>query len=265
MKQIRATERGTKFYQAYKELYKLRNVKRVGFILGNCYGEEEQKALQQKGGGFFNNRPQSDQEHCDGCKIIVMLLDMIYPEVMIPKPGETLSYGYDRFRLLLRGASEHELGENATGDVASDGTRDEKKKDEEELWYVILWLYLCFDKKTAKLGVRLFKEMQEKSTDIGKLLFLIDKIDAVLYNLLLEEEGHTGYITAKPYVTELDRKAIEATGDDRNAGVWLYNTLATTPQLLDFELTPIFLEIVQSAALEVRGEEMDWINEKFAA
>lgn len=260
MQAIKATNRGRRFYEAYKLLTALRDVKRVGFILANSFGPEEQKELKKKGGAWFKNRVHSDQEHCDGCKNVIILLDMIYPEILKSTEEEIEDYGYDRFRLLIRGMMEHELGEIPSGDIASDGTRNEEEKDREELEFVSAWSSKCFDPTIAILNVRIFEEMQLKSTEIGMLLFWIDKIEAVLFNLILEEYGQTGFVTAKPDITDLDKNAMELTNDPRCADVWLCNTLVTNPKLLKFRFTPIFLEIVQSFALAIRGKEMAWID-----
>ena len=257
---IRATRRGRGFVYSYRKLNNLCNVKRAGFYISGCYGKAEQAEYDASlEGRFFKNRGQSDQEHCDGCKNVVNLLMMHYPEVFdhFFTPQEKKRYnGEDNMYLLLSTlVTWHEVGEGNSGDIPSDGTRDEKAKDKEELAEVddILTKSNC-SAHWKEVVTRMFKEMQDKSSAVGILGFSVDKFDAVYYNLELEASGRTGWANIKTKVTDQDQAAFRITGDWRNADIWLCNAFINNPKLVLGEHTRIFLEITLSFAEEVRGQ-----------
>lgn len=263
---IQVTERGRNLITWLIPHIRLMDVKRIGFQLSGCYGKEAIAEVSKPKGGFFKDRQQSDLEHCAGCMYLIIGLSIFYPEIFTPlSKAEAARYGGERsvFKLLMRLLGDHELGELKSGDIASDGTRDEAKKDQEELEFVMDLCKLCkIPSEDLALIVTLFKEMQEKSSRLGKTGYLIDKVDAVLFNLYLESIGKTGWTNAKPNVTELDLKAYGITKDMRAADIWLCNMLITNPQLVLFEFTKLFLEIVVSFAADVRDNPnpMPWLN-----
>ena len=242
------------------------NVKRIGFQLSGCYGSEAMEESSRPGGGFFENRQQSDLEHCAGCMYLIIGLSIFYPEMFTPLSNEEAArYGGERdvFKLLIRLLCDHELGELESGDIASDGTRDEKKKDESELEFVHT-VYKRANSPLEYAGMigTLFKDMQDKSTPTGNKGFLVDKGEAIDYNLFLETIGKTGWTNIKPNITQLDRSAYEITHDWRAADIWTCNMLITTPKLVLFEPTAIILEVIIAFAAYARKEKnpMPWLN-----
>ena len=243
---------------------RLMDVRRIGFPLSGCYGEEAMVTASQPNGGFFENRQQSDLEHCAGCMYIVQGLRIFYPEMFASLDEDELKrYGNDRnrFELLTRMVGDHEVGEVPSGDIASDGTRDEAKKDAEESAYLNK-IYVDSKAPTEErvLANFLFEDQQLLLTTLGCDGRSIDKTEPINYNLKLESCGHTGWTNAKPFITELDKAAYEITQDWRAADIWTCNAISNAPQLVLSRHAQFFFEFVMASAEKYRGPgAMSWL------
>ncbi|MBR6097284.1 hypothetical protein IKP94_00840 [Candidatus Saccharibacteria bacterium] len=278
LRPIHATETGRKFYEAYRPLIALSNIKRSGAILCGYFGTEERDKLLDRSveGPFFKNRVQSDQEHCDELKNIVFLLSVFYPWMFRQPDGEYERYGgHYRFYLLHFLVTIHELGELGTGDIPDDGTRDNEAKDKDEFAFIENYLIKAgFPPALVNLGVGLMREMQatkelkgEDQTELGVIGTQIDKCGAILKNFILEAEGKKGSMNYKD-VSALDRSHMEYTGNDSPVDNWFYHTLVIYPIFFDekyWKYTAVFLEIIQSFSLAIRGKEIGWLNDFIAS
>lgn len=207
---------------------------------------------------FFKNREQSDAEHCFGA---IFLAHYIINNYKIIDPEKEV---YVLIVLLL-----HELGEGKSGDVADDGRRDGIKKDKEEFEIVENFISTYFS-EYATILMPFFKDFFDKSGEFGEFVHMIDKLEAVLFNLYLERNKRTGSIKWKLRRCKFlrikgpfrDPENVKITKSDRPADVWACGYASSVNK--DKCVTAsyhIFLEIMQSAAFCVRGEEMAWANE----
>ena len=230
-------------WRAYKMVKQQAEVIRSGFA---CYG-----IYQVVGGKYDRMRSESDLEHAAGLTALVMSFSMWYPELI---PAE------DRLTF-MQTAMIHDLGEIATGDIPDNGTRDAAAKDRAELEVMNSFAELL-PAAEIKDTLALFTEFQQRSTRRGKILYLADKLEAVLQTFFYEAEGRVGWLGLEPSYRPSDRdiEYSDATKDSTTASTWSYHFYQITRELSaeDSEIVDPFIEVLAEAALSVRGKWFDW-------
>lgn len=254
--EIHATERGKKFYLAFRWQVLLCNIKRMGFALCGVNDPDGHEPAEVQKNPRFEYRAESDAEHCNGMYIILNLLYDFYPEIVGPTRFADLSFII----------SIHELGELPTGDIPDDGNRDEEAKDANEMEYIRNYLHLVYGEAGGEEKLKLYKQFVDKSTDLGMVARLIDKFSAIYRNFVYEYEGRPGslaYRKERGNLSLRDANNRECTGSDLCADNWLFGLLLNE-DIANFKYTKYFVEIAQSAAaIEREGREMLWIKENF--
>lgn len=246
-------------YLDYAKFMELTNVRRMGVAKCGSNGRPATKnGLNKITEPFFAMREQSDAEHVFGTMLLATLLSDYYPE-QFPRADE---------RDYLLTMLYHELGEVASGDVPDDGTRDNRSQDQKEFDFIRGFLTSHYPTTAGAEKLALYSAFLNKDSDIGRNAFLIDKVDAILFNLYLESCGRAGSINwrikhfgSKPAKgrTLSDKECVEITGSDKPADVWLC-ALVYNSDAIKYPTFSIFKEIIQSAAFVVRGETMRWFD-----
>ena len=114
--------------------------------------------------------------------IVDYALDYVYGHDVIPMR-------YSR-RDMLEAVRMHDLPENITGDTPDNSTRDEKQKDKEDTEYFEFYNELQpRDVRYHNGTLRILKEMQEKSSPEGKMIYTADKLAAIIMNLCYDSCG----------------------------------------------------------------------------
>lgn len=85
----------------------------------------------------------------------------------------------------------HDLPENVTGDTPDNGHRDEVQKLREDNAYFseFLALYELYDNIYVARIARILSEMESKSSDVGRIVYLSDKISAIIMMLAYDNMG----------------------------------------------------------------------------
>jgi len=253
------TNTGIDLYEAYATFMSLANVRRMGFAKCGSNGRPlRRKGLNEITEPFFKMREQSDAEHTFGTMVLAFLLPIFYPDTFTKE--DTLAY--------IATMLHHELGEVVCGDIPEDGTRINASQDKQELSFLKKFLSEYYPREAAEENLTLYRGFLDKNTEIGRNAFLIDKTDAVLYNLFLEQSGRPGSIkwrtehfgckTAEGVIG--DSECAEITKSDLPSDNWLCSLVSNTKEVLTYSDFVIFREIIQSAAYVVRGGEMDWLK-----
>ena len=250
MREIHATFRGGQVWLGYF-LYKLSGtVVRSGCALTGVYG---------KGKPFTPFLPvpiETDITHAAGITKLFSLISAHYPKVL--PEAELPNY----YRL----AENHNLGELENGDIPSDGTRDSKKINALEREWVISIIEATYPPKIAKSVIQFYDEFEAKSTPRGRFFYMLgDKLDGILSPLFFEKLGVEPDIYEKVNTHGKDPKKLvdimstKFTGTNLVADNFLYSEFYD-PKFFKYPFLDVFLEIIQSAALSVRGKEMEWLN-----
>lgn len=100
------------------------------------------------------------------------------------------SYSY---RDILEVARIHDLPENRIGDWPDNGDRDEelKAKLEDEYLKEYLLYYPTDEPKFKENVLKLFKEMGDQSSPAGRLIYMADKVSAIIATLTLDLLQHS--------------------------------------------------------------------------
>ncbi len=173
-----------------------------------------------------------------------------------------LGYSY---RQIMQTFKRHDLPENIIGDKADNGTRDDKKLAIEEYRYLKVFSQLSPKKESedeAKIR-QLFTEMQEKSSDIGRLLYCSDKTSAIIMSLCYDMFGLSPQMSENdPDISEIDRKNMSFC-DYHNNGFCKASEMWTvgffkTRQTFVYDDYGFFTAILIMATLLVNGTWYAW-------
>ena len=132
----------------------------------------------------FSVAPESVGAHTFAMVALVnKALDFIY--------GENFMFTNENYsrREILEAVMRHDLPENKIGDIPDDGTRNDKTEGRiEKLYWKNLGQY-SEDKAYETKVYKLLREMQNKSSDAGRLIHVADKTVAILRTLFEDELG----------------------------------------------------------------------------
>lgn len=169
------------------------------------------------------------------------------------------------YRAMQMAIYRHDLPENLFGDTADNGTRDDAAKSiiEREYWQKFGRLRTFNSPKFEQKVYRLLVEMQEKSTQNGRMLYLADKTSAVIMALYYD------YIDMSPTLTledvgmsEIDRQAIELC-DSSYTGAALASEMWTISHFklrnfIKYDTTGFFTALIIMATLQVHHRWYHW-------
>lgn len=151
----------------------------------------------------------------------------------------------------------HDVGELEHGDIPDNGSRQHEIKDQEELsvFRSFVEVYNSIDQNEI---LALYKTFQDKDSYLGQALFALDKCEAVLTHLLLEDNGLYGNLSANPHPTQQECYYSIVTGSKFAADTWGYQM---KDQIESYPLSitqPIFM-LLATASREVRGKPFTWL------
>ena len=160
----------------------------------------------------------------------------------------------------------HDMAENVTGDLPDNGNRDEQRKNRHELRYLKDYLEVFSGKgKDLRIKIsRLFQEMQNQTSPTGKMIYLADKVAALIITLCLDHLGHPPMILEdSDYASERDRQ--EMTMCDfcsdfhayKASEMWAVDFFVMR-DLVRFDEDFFFTAILVMATLMVNGKWYSW-------
>ncbi len=264
-KEFNISDAGKQIWEGYK-LYKLSNtVNRAGFRLTGAYGTVHEI-------GAFSDIPvDTVLSHSAGMCKLISLISCHFPKVI--RPDELFSYTFL--------AENHDIGELGGGDLPDDGTRDKITTNAGEREIIESYLYRAYPREIARYGLKLYDELTEKSTPFGQFAYLIDKLDGILtalfYEFLIKRIRDEGKypkefpLGVRPCI--LDKVLVHHRDADKLVDItstfYTQNTFAAdnflhceffNPEFFAYPHLDVFFEIIQSAAYDVRGSKMKWID-----
>lgn len=164
----------------------------------------------------------------------------------------------------------HDLPENETGDSPDNGDRNDQQKQAEENAYYdeFLALYDIGEAKPQQNIRKLLTEMQEKSTVEGRILYLADKVAAIIVMLCYDKQRLFPY--ARPgekFVSAVNEAEMKLCDRKYKKG-YLLSEVWTVDFLYARELTRLddsgfFTALIVMATLKVRGKWYNWREEQY--
>lgn len=204
---------------------------------------------------MFYRRGESILEHQARVAWLASAFASNFPE-FFGKIYENEMASYTRSFFAITVALCHDIGEVEVGDIPDDGRPEHGAKDSVELSVFSRMMY-AYSLEDAHTMTAIFQHFQNKDSPAGQALFVLDKVEAVLSQLFLEQYEHYGAITAKPVVTDLDKYFMRATGQISSVDVWGAHAVSSMKDLPASVCDPI-LALLDVAARDVRGEIFPW-------
>ena len=171
---------------------------------------------------------------------------------------------YSRFEM-DEAATIHDLPENITGDIPDNRNRDEAEKNRIENAYFedLMTTYPPSQSPHCWKIKRLLREMQDKSSFEGRILYVADKLSAILMML------HYDRAQLYPSINPSDPRISKASREEREFcevqqdGTILLSELWTVDflygrNIVQYDDTGFFLSVLVMATLIVRGEWYSW-------
>lgn len=213
---------------------------------------------ERYGKQHFEVAPESVGAHTFAMLALVnKALDFIYGDNF-----KLTNENYDR-REILEAVMRHDLPENKIGDIPDDGNRDDKAEGRaEKIYWKNLGLYNS-DKAFELKVYKLLREMQNKSSDAGRLIHVADKTIAILRTLYEDKLGVPAEMSIDyEYASELDKKAMAicdniVEGKCRASEMWTISFFKLKQNIL-YDRTGYFTALIVMMTLEVNGKWYDW-------
>lgn len=169
------------------------------------------------------------------------------------------------FKDILDAVRRHDLPENMTGDTADNGARDEQLKLNAENVYQQYISSLMppreYD-RNCKV-VELINEMNNKSTEIGRMIYLADKASAIIATLRGFEDGDPPLLSPKsPYASAKDKRImtkcdLTVKGKYYASEMWT-NDWFGERRLVDYDDSGYFTALIVMSTLRVRQRWYSW-------
>ena len=199
--------------------------------------------------GFFE-RGESVLEHQAKVAFLSSVFMENYPEFFRGEHGyEGMSYA------ILTALFCHDIGEVLTGDIMDDGNPAHAAKDKIES-EAFKKLMLAHGRNGKEIS-RMFREFQDKNTHVGKAMYALDKVEAVLNLLYLEQYGCYGRLDKKEFPTAMDRYFMRETETVCTTDCWAAHSRALMQGFPEEITEPVF-NLLQTAVMDVRGGSFPW-------
>lgn len=175
------------------------------------------------------------------------------------------------YRHIVEAIRLHDLAENETGDEADNGERNEEEKNRIEMEYFKIFTnrYPSTDPNLKNKVLDLLKEMQDKSSPTGKLIYLSDKVSADIITLCLDRENHPPMIRKdSPFVSKRDLEEIALCDFVTDLGYYRASEMWATDffevrKLNQYDETFFFTALIVMATLMVHGKWYEWREKSY--
>ncbi len=164
----------------------------------------------------------------------------------------------------------HDLPENETGDTPDNGSRNESIKLAQDHTYFDDFLNLYTDSESSHCFYirKLLSEMEDKSTEEGRTLFVADKLSAILMMLCYDDLGcypHAYYDDQD--ISEVNKAEIKLCELSHNDGyllseIWTVDFLFAR-EMTRYDDTGFFTAIIIMATLLVHGKWYNWREKQY--
>ena len=246
-------EKCERIWESYKLFASTAFVARKGFeLVGLTRGTDLPLPVVET----FERRGESGLEHQAKVAWLAVAFAENFPMFFGEMP---LGPSYELFYKMIVVELCHDVGEVATGDIPDDGNALHGTKDERER-EVVASLMQVF-RHNDKCLTEMFQEFQNKNTRAGQALYALDKIEAVLTLIFLEQYEHYGAMNEKPSVTEQDRHFMKLTHTSCATDCWAAHVKAPIQDYSEEIVGPVF-ELLRVAVEDVRGGMFEWWDDE---
>ena len=210
---------------------------------------------------------ESDAGHTNLMSAIVeRALCYIYgPDIHYTEDGYT-------YREVMEAVRRHDLPENLTGDIPDDGTRDDYAKAKADADYQRDFSRFSPNRNTEseKRILRLLEEMEGKTSPTGKLIYLADKISAIIMVLYYDSQYQPPHRSVNSeYNTLRDVKEMRLCDKVYSKDTYYVSEMWTIDyfmfrRLVKYDDTGFFTALLVMYTLQVHHDWYAWREENYS-
>ena len=154
----------------------------------------------------------------------------------------------------------HDVGEIKIGDIPDDGNplHDTKDRAERKVFEEVVDQAFIQPSETRRKHelMELFDNFQNRKV-LGAAIFALDKLEAILMQLLCEKHGNAGDLKEKENCTGRDKRLMEFTGSSRTSDIWAAHLCLHIKDFPSWIKIPV-LGLLDTAVHDVRGVSFSW-------
>ena len=178
-------------------------------------------------------------------------------------------YGYTH-RDILEAARRHDLPEIIIGDIPDNGTRnnDELAKTEMKYWEIYSSHSISCNPSHEQKVMKLLLDMEERITPLGRILYLADKISAIIATgVRIEDENAPKIKKNNPAVSQNDMKEMSycdncEDGFYRASEMWTVDYLEIR-KIAQYDDTGYFTSVLVMITIMLNGKWYDWREQQY--
>lgn len=240
-------------WQGYKTISQASCVLRSGFpLVGLVDGAEDSGSVAST----FRRRNESILEHSAKVAYLASAFVSHFPNFFGADYLLCEDYPSEIWAAITT-ALLHDIGEVATGDIPDDGNPLHDAKDIIEKEFFDSQMAPAFSLDDFLTVKQTYASFQDRDTTMGQALYCLDKIEAILTLLWLEQYEEYGIITAKPLPTEQDRGFMFLTGTPCATDCWAAHTKVLFRKMSPQVVHHVYA-LLRIAVEDVRGEWFEW-------
>lgn len=158
----------------------------------------------------------------------------------------------------------HDLSENEIGDIPDNGSRDETEKNLIEMAYYKKYADKYPSPLLRKHVLELLEQMQSKSSLVGRMIYLSDKVAALIITLCLDQMDDSPLTHFEsPFISERDVEEMKICDVVLNGNKYRASEMWTIDffkmrELCQYDDTMYFTALIVAATLETHLRWYNW-------
>lgn len=182
---------------------------------------------------------------------------------LLPAFRRSYLIGDYSFKDIQEAIRVHDLSENEIGDIPDNGGHDEEEKNAIEMTYYKKYAEKYHNFIFAKRVVELLDAMQKKNSFVGRMIYLSDKVAALIITLCLDEMGHPPLADlVSPWASNRDRAEMRLCDNTKDgmrhaSEMWTMDFFEMR-KLCQYDDTMFFTALIVAATLRVNGRWYRW-------
>lgn len=173
--------------------------------------------------------------------------------------------GSMNYRKIMEAIRRHDLPENDIGDIPDNGERNNEVAARAERYYLLKFSSFSPGREEdfEEEVMDLLDQMDKKSTESGRIMYLADKISAIVMVLCYELTGLAPTMSIdSDYASELDREAMdicdyEKDGEYRASEMWTIDYFKTR-EIVKYDTTGYLTAILIMTTLIINEKWYTW-------
>lgn len=187
---------------------------------------------------------------------------------MVSITNETCPTDGYSFKEIQEAIKLHDLSENEIGDIPDNGDHNEAEKNAIEMAYYKKYVERYHSVAFSKHVLELLSSMQNKDSFVGRMIYLSDKVAALIITLCLDEMGHPPLANlVSPWASTRDRAEMRLCDNTKDgmryaSEMWTMDFFEMR-KLCQYDDTMFFVALIIAATLRVKGRWYRWREKSY--